>query len=279
MQDDAPGSGSALRSLCVAAAALCMGLQGCSTLRTTMLRDARVLDRGESEYGFDFSTSAALTDRTLSLARKDDDLLRAVVDSSYATHNDVSGGPLWGASYSRGLGQDMQADFGAYVGPIPWDAVGVEAGFKNRLAGNGENAVSSYLRLAAGVASDKVNIMAVHPALPGGYGTTAQLKTHTVECDVMAMATTGNPETSYVYFNAGFGGGSIFYDFRPDYDDHWEFQEKGRVDMYGVKMYVGTVMQFTEVEVTLEAGYLFMNYGHLPSIGLRASLVRPGSKH
>ena len=31
--------------------------------------------------------------------------------------------------------------------------------------------------------------------------------------------------------------------------------------------------------VALEAGYLIMNYGMPPSIGFRASLVRPGSKH
>ncbi|MEO6097874.1 MAG: hypothetical protein ABIW76_20335 [Fibrobacteria bacterium] len=257
-----------------------LGLQACSSMRTSLLRDARVLDRGENEAGLEFSSTVALSDRTLGLAKQDNGVVRAVVDSSGESHNEITGVPLWGATFSHGLGADMQVDVSTYFGLIPWDAVAVEAGLKNRYWENGETSVASYLRLAAGMAKDKVESRPNPPwftSMGGGY---ADLRTRSFECDAFGLTTTRWTPASYVYANVGVGGGSVFYDFRPDDEDPpWSFHESGRVDVYGLKTYVGLILEFTGAEITLEFGYQYMNYGAVPSLALKGAWVKPGSKH
>jgi hypothetical protein len=270
----------AIQLLLSCAAAGCLGLQACSSMRTSLLRDARVLDRGENEAALEFSSSVDLTDRTLGLAKQDNAIVRQVADSSTDSHQDMVGVPLWGASFSHGLGADMQVDMATYFGLIPWDAVSVEAGLKNRFWENGETAVASYLRLAAGMAKDKVNSYENPPWFPSTMGGYSDLRTRTFECDAYAMTTTRWTQSSLVYANVGLGGGSIFYDFRPDDENPpWTFHERGRVDLYGIKSYLGLIFEFTGAEITFELGYQYMNYGAVPSVALRGAWVKPGSKH
>lgn len=260
-------------------------------MRTSLLRDARVLDRGVNEAALEFSSTVALSDRTLGLAKQDNAIVRDVVDSSGESHDEMNGVPLWGATFSHGLGADMQVDASVYFGLIPWDAVAVEAGLKNRfwegggggidgIGGvRGETAVASYLRLAAGMAKDKIKSMQNPPWFPSYLGY-ADLRARSFECDAYLLTTTRLERNASVYANVGFGGGSVFYDFRPDDEDPpWTFHESGRVDLYGVKSYVGLILELTGAEITFEFGYQFMNYGAVPSLALKGAWVKPGSKH
>jgi hypothetical protein len=275
-----PASSSSIKLPLVFVACAFLGLQSCSSMRTSLLRDARLLDQGENEAALEFSSTVALNDRILGLARRDNAVIRDVVDSSGGSHDDMAGVPLWGASFSHGLGADMQVDAATYFGLIPWDAVAVEAGLKNRYWENGSTSVASYLRLAAGMAKDKVESGRNPPWFPSNMGGYADMRARSFECDAYFMTTRRAAPGSYVYANVGAGGGSVFYDFRPDDEDPpWTFHETGRVDMYGLKSYVGLILEFTGGEIAFEFGYQFMNYGAVPSLALKGAWVKPGSKH
>ena len=249
-------------------------------MRTSLLRDARVLHRGESEAAVEVSSSVALADRTLGLAKQENAVVREVVDSGRVSHKDKTGVPLWGASFSHGLGADMQVDAAAYFGLIFLDALAAEGGLKYRFWDNGETAAASYLRFAAGMAKDKVRSRENPPWFPSSLGGYADLRTRSFECDVYAMTTTRLTPDTHGYANVGVGGGSVFYDVRPDYEDPpWTFHETGRIDVYGLKSYAGLIFEFTAAEITLEIGYQFMNFGAIPSLALKGAWVKPGSKH
>src|SRR6185295_15993117 len=91
-----------------------LSLFACSTLKTSSLRDARVLKRGKWEIGAEMASAANMEMNTLDLAKGGSANARKLLDSN-GYIQDSADEPLIGLTYSRGIGHGLQYDIGAYT--------------------------------------------------------------------------------------------------------------------------------------------------------------------
>jgi hypothetical protein len=243
-------------------------LCACSPLKTASLRDARILKHGESEISGELSTSGAIERATLLLAAPDDASVRTLRDSiddpTSAGRTDM---PLFGAYFSHGLAHGFEWNAGFSTSMIPSGALLADMGLKKRLYANRHLFLSAAARLAAGMTS---NIMEYGHADTAGNVKSATLKSRTVEAGASALALVKVFPMLSLYYDFGLTRGALSYSFK-NAKDSTLGPVDGFVGLFGITHHVGLVLEFKEVEIALEQGFLFYDHGYVPSLGLRWS--------
>ena len=238
---------------------------GCTTLKMASLHDARVLKEGDFAISLQGASAASVQRALLVAGHGQDSILALAHDSSDYSHSyDAGADPMVGINFARGMGGGWELNGGVDVSPLGPGCVMVDLGLKKRLYANPRLLLTGYGRLALGSTPNLLEWR--HPITLQNH--VFSLETQTVEADAQLMSLVRIfPRLSW-YLNAGPTAGNISYVLEENSSDA-KFQ--GDVPVYGVKTHMGLVFEAKWFEMAGEWGAHFLNYGYVPSLGLRAA--------
>jgi hypothetical protein len=252
-------------SLLGAAIAFC----GCSTLKTTSLRDARLLKHGQSEITGEIASTASLGRSILVLGRIDNPRVRPLYDSLDFAPPGKSDMPVLAMGFSHGLAHGFEYHLGLGTTLVPGGAMLADLAVKKRLYANGRIFLAADARIAAGATANEIDFNALPDTTRPLFAW--RLASQSYEGDLTLMTLVKLFPVLSIYSNAGVTGGRLQYEFTDQRDSGAVPPIEGYADLRGFKTHAGLVLEGRYGEIAVEQGWHFYEHGYFPSVGIRWS--------